>query len=118
MADRGLSQKPTDCLLLLYAISCPESHKSAQEHPCSPLPASQSEMVRLDMPAASALAPSIAARISGVGTKSHGLVEWEGGFVSLDSDSGALVWVELGGGEAEGSAPTIKAHTKVLWKVR
>jgi len=37
------------------------------------------------------------ARLRGVGDKAHGLIAWEGGFLTLDSDNGRLLWIQPGG---------------------
>lgn len=74
-------------------------------------------MVRIDLPASEGAEAAVGARITGVGDKSHGLVEWRGGFVSLDSDSASLVWIDATTVAATHGQATVVASRKVMWKV-
>jgi hypothetical protein len=45
-------------------------------------------------------APEVVARLQGIGKKAHGLVKWHGGYLLLDSESGALTLLRVGAGGA------------------
>lgn len=65
----------------------------------------QSDVVRVDL---TKIQPEIIGRVRGVGQKAHGMVAWQGLFISLDSDRGALVALE----------PTAaRAAVHKLWQV-
>ena len=66
--------------------------------------------MRIDL---SAVEASITGRITGVGMKSHGLVEWRGSLLTLDSDNSALVRYET----LDSSTKTKAAEPTTLWKV-
>ncbi|KAG1681109.1 hypothetical protein FOA52_015551 [Chlamydomonas sp. UWO 241] len=80
-------------------------------------------IVRIDMPG-DGKEPYVSTRITKIGVKAHGLVAWKGGFLVLDSDSAALVWVTaetVAAAEAaarDGNGPDsggVKATVDVLW---
>ncbi|GAX82193.1 hypothetical protein CEUSTIGMA_g9621.t1 [Chlamydomonas eustigma] len=71
----------------------------------------KSSIVRIDL---TAQLPSVEVAITDVGYKAHGLVEWNHGFVVLDSDNSALVWVS--GWEKNLSAKEILGRVKQFWK--
>ncbi|GAX82340.1 hypothetical protein CEUSTIGMA_g9769.t1 [Chlamydomonas eustigma] len=71
----------------------------------------RSSIVRADL---SSEKPLIEVQISDVGEKAHGLVRWNGGFIILNSDNAALVWVK---GLTEGSSSKESmGQVKQLWK--
>jgi hypothetical protein len=53
----------------------------------------------------------ILGRVQRVGQKSHGLVPWQGAYIMLDSDNGALVALDLSGVAAGGGFNIVR-----LWK--
>ena len=52
---------------------------------------SQSDVVKVDL---NLNPPQVVHRITGIGNKAHGLVEWNDKFIMLDSDSGALILLD------------------------
>jgi hypothetical protein len=89
---------------------------------------SQSLIVRIDTAGPVSAKPYVALYISDIGTTAHGLVAWKGGFLTLDSGAGALVWVDAETvKQAEKRADesktvlkqgdVVKAKVKVLWTV-
>ena len=69
--------------------------------------------MRIDLAAVEA---TISGRITEVGSKSHGLVEWRAGeLLTLDSENSALVSVSSPGPT---ETKPLAALPRVLWKVR
>lgn len=75
--------------------SPPEHPALTPPRPTPRHPGAQSDIVRVDT---TREPPQVIARLQGIGRKAHGLVKWSGGYVTLDSDGGALSLVRLGGG--------------------
>ena len=84
-----------------HAVRC---FGPAARRPVSCLLLLQSDVVRVDL---SEQTPREALRIKGAGTKAHGLVEWRGRLLLLDSEHGALAALDRSTG-----------HLETLWQVR
>jgi hypothetical protein len=60
--------------------------------------------------------PKIAGRVRGVGHKSHGLVSYQGSYIMLDSDNGALISLDFPtSGSVDASKPK-GPTTRTLWQ--
>jgi hypothetical protein len=59
---------------------------------------------------------AVLGRVQRVGEKAHGLVPWQGGYIMLDSDNGALIALDLtgDGAAAGGTEPGFRIHR--IWK--